>query len=158
MWRCPTRRPAVRRTTPRHCRVYGVQIAARQTDPWRTVEGIEFRSITIVARKGKQGPCLERHQTVIYRDPFKKVEDDDDHIYYRGERMAVCDKTFCLLQKEPDAGLFEYIEPRESTALEDAARFDCSRPKHRHPRKTKGQEYDATAESEGVCADGGNCC
>ena len=50
---------------------YGIQIAARQTEPWRTVEGIEFRSMTIVACKGKQGPCLDRNQAVIYRGPFR---------------------------------------------------------------------------------------
>ena len=43
------------------------------------INGIEFRSVTIVAYKGKQGPCLERNQAV-YRGPFKKVEDDDGHI------------------------------------------------------------------------------
>ena len=75
---------------------YGAEIAARQAEPWRTVEGIEFRSVTIVAYKGKQGPCWERNQAVIYRGPFKRVEDDDNHVYYRGERMAVCDKTFQL--------------------------------------------------------------
>jgi hypothetical protein len=36
---------------------YGIQIAQRQAEPWRTVEGIEFRSVTVVASKGKQGPC-----------------------------------------------------------------------------------------------------
>ena len=41
-------------------------------DPGRTVEGIEFRSMTIVAHKGKQGPCRERKQAVVYRGPFKK--------------------------------------------------------------------------------------
>lgn len=105
---------------------YGIRIAARQFEPWRTVEGIEFRSITVVAHKGKQGPCLERNQAVVYRGPFKKVEDDDEHVYYRGERMAVCDKTFRLLQKEPYAGQFEFIEPREAVSWEEANRFDCS--------------------------------
>lgn len=137
---------------------YGARIAARQAEPWRTVEGIEFRSLTVVAYKGKQGPCLERNQAVVYRGPFKTVEDDDGHVYYRGQRMAVCDKTFRLLQKEPYAGQFEAIEPREPIPLDNAARFDCSRPKHRHPRETKGQEYDVTTESAGVCTDGGNCC
>ncbi len=137
---------------------YGIEIAARQSEPWRTVEGIEFRSLTIVARKGKQGPCLERSQAVVYRGPFKKVEDDDDHVYYRGERMAVCDKTFRLLQKEPYSGHFEYIEPHEPVALEDATPFDCSRPKHRQARETKGLEYDATTEAGSNCTDGGDCC
>lgn len=137
---------------------YGIQIASRQSEPWRTIEGIEFRSLTVVAHKGKQGPCLERNQGVVYRGPFKKVEDDDNHVYYRGERMAVCDKTFRLLQKEPYAGQFEFIEPRDAVPLEKAERFDCSRPKHRHPRETKGQDYDATTEARGTCTDGGNCC
>jgi hypothetical protein len=111
-----------------------------------------------VAYKGKQGPCLERNQAVVYRGPFKRVEDDDNHVYYRGERMAVCDKSFRLLQKAPYAGQFEFIQPREAVPLEKAERFDCSRPKHRHPRETKGQEYDVTTEARGTCTDSGNCC
>ena len=137
---------------------YGIEIVARQPEPWRTVEGIEFRSLTVIARKVKQGPCWERNQAVIYRGPFKKVEDDDDHVYYRGQRMAVCDKTFRLLGKEPYAGQFELVEPLAPVPLETATRFDCSRPKHRHPRETKGQEYDATTEARGTCTDSGNCC
>jgi SAM-dependent methyltransferase len=136
---------------------YGVEIAARQTEPWRTVEGIEFRSMTVVAYKGKQGPCWERNQAVIYRGPFKKVEDDDNHVYYRGERMAVCDKTFQLLQKPPYEGQFVPVEPLEPISSDEARPFDCSRPHHRHPRETKGQDYDTTTEG-GVCTDGGNCC
>lgn len=137
---------------------YGIEIAQRQSEPWRTVEGIEFRSLTVVARKGKQGPCLDRNQAVVYRGPFKRVEDDDDHVYYRGRRMAVCDKTFRLLQKEPYAGQFEYVEPIEAVPPDEAKRFDCSRPKRRHPRETKGQEYDATTEPGDTCTDGGDCC
>ena len=137
---------------------HGIQLEKWEHDPFAIVGGIEFRSITVTAYKGKQGPCLERNQAVIYRGPFKKVEDDDDHVYYRGERMAVCDKTFRLLQKQPYAGRFEMVEPLDPVALEEAERFDCSRPKHRHPRETKGQEYDATTEAGGMCIDGGNCC
>ena len=137
---------------------YGIQIAKRESAPWRTVDGIEFRSLTVVAHKGKQGPCLERNQAVVYRGPFKKVEDDDDHVYSRGERMAVCDKTFRLLQKKPYAGRFEFIEPREAVPLQMAKRFDCRRSQHRHPRETKGQQYDATTEAHGTCTDGGVCC
>ncbi|MGH7138180.1 MAG: methyltransferase domain-containing protein, partial [Pirellulales bacterium] len=31
----------------------GVTLAKRQSEPWRTVEGIDFRSITVVAYKGE---------------------------------------------------------------------------------------------------------
>ncbi len=138
---------------------HGIQIAKRQAEPWQTVAGIEFRSITVVAYKGKQGPCLERNQAVVYRGPFKKIEDDDGHTYYRGERMAVCDKTYHLLQSPPYAGMFETIDPREPIALDDAESFDCRRSARRHARESKGQDYDATTDSatEG-CGTDGPCC
>ncbi|MGQ9821991.1 MAG: methyltransferase domain-containing protein [Thermogutta sp.] len=137
---------------------YGIHIASRQSEPWRIVEGVEFRSLTVVAYKGKQGPCWERKQAVIYRGPFKRVEDDDHHVYERGARMAVCDKTFQLLRKSPYLGHFEFIEPREPIDPQEAEPFDCSRPKHRHPRETKGHDYHVTSETSGQCMDGGKCC
>src|SRR3984893_8896084 len=75
---------------------YGIQILTRDVDPWRTVQGIEFRSVTIEAFKGKQGACFERNQAVIYRGPFKEVRDDDDHRMERARRSPVCDKTYNL--------------------------------------------------------------
>ncbi len=138
---------------------HGIEIVKRQRDPWRIVEGIEFRSVTVVAHKGKQGPCLECKQAVIYRGPFKKVEDDDGHVYVRGARMAVCDKTFHLLQREPYAGQFDGIAPREPVLLASAQPFECRRSKLRDPRETKGTEYRETTESAGpCCADEGPCC
>lgn len=138
---------------------HGIEIVKRQREPWRTVEGIEFRSVTVVAHKGKQGPCLERNQAVIYRGPFKKVEDDDGHVYFRGARMAVCDKTCQLLQRVPYAGMFDTIEPLESIPLTEAVSFDCRRSKLRDPRETKGQDYQVTADGAGPCCESdGNCC
>ncbi|MGE0378656.1 MAG: methyltransferase domain-containing protein, partial [Planctomycetaceae bacterium] len=138
---------------------YGIEIVKRQRDPWQTVEGIEFRSITVLAHRGKQGACLERNQAVIYRGPFKKVEDDDGHLFVRGERMAVCDKTFHLLQAEPYAGLFDSIEPRVAVPLEAATPFDCRRSVRRDPRETKGRDYTVTTDSTGPCCGAdGQCC
>lgn len=138
---------------------HGIEIAARQPTPWRTVEGIEFRSLTVVACKGKQGPCLERNQALVYRGPFKKVEDDDGHTYFRGERMAVCDKTYQLLQRAPYAGLFETIEPMHDIPLDAAAPFNCRRSVRRDPRETKGADYTATNDSVGpCCGDDRACC
>jgi arsenite methyltransferase len=138
---------------------HGIQIAKRSERPWQTIHGIEFRSLTIVAYKGKDGPCLERNQAVVYRGPFKKVEDDDGHVYYRGERMAVCDKTYQLLARAPYAGLFEAIEPRVAINLAEASAFPCRRGHIRDPRQTKGLDYDATSESANPCAgQDENCC
>lgn len=130
---------------------HGIEIFKRQREPWRTVEGIEFRSVTVVAHKGKQGPCMERNQAVIYRGPFKRVQDDDGHAYERGARMAVCDKTFQLLQRPPYAGMFDAIEPRESTPLAEAKPFDCRRSKLRDARESKGADYRITTEDTGPC-------
>ena len=136
---------------------YGIRILKRDAAPWRTVQGIEFRSVTIEAFKGKQGACFERGQAVIYKGPFKKVLDDDGHSYERGERYAVCDKTFQLYQREPYREAFDFIEPRTPVAAEDAKPFDCSGMRLRHPKETKGEAYDATTEAS-QCCDGGDCC
>lgn len=137
---------------------HGIEMVKRESTPWRTVEGIEFRSVTVVAHKGKQGPCLERNQAVVYRGPFKKVQDDDGHAYRRGERMAVCDKTFHLLQAAPYSGLFDAIEPHENISLEEAQPFDCRRIANRDPRETKGQEYHTTTEHPVDGCDDPVCC
>ena len=130
---------------------HGIEIVKRQQEPWRTVQGIEFRSVTVVAHKGKQGPCLERNQAVIYRGPFKSVQDDDGHAYKRGARMAVCDKTFQLLKRQPYSGMFDAIDPRESIPLSNANAFDCHRSKLRDARDSKGANYKLTTEDVGPC-------
>ncbi len=138
---------------------YGIQILKRDEKPWRTVEGIEFRSLTVQAFKGKQGPCFERNQAVIYLGPFKEVLDDDGHRMERGKRYAVCDKSFQLYRKEPYKHFFAFVEPLEEIPLEQAKPYDCSGARVRHPKETKGQNYNATTQG-GQCRDGGNggCC
>ncbi|MEY2572229.1 MAG: arsenite methyltransferase [Verrucomicrobiota bacterium] len=135
---------------------YGVQILKRDEQPWQTVEGIEFRSVTIEAFKGKQGPCVERNQAVIYRGPFKEVLDDDNHRMERGRRYAVCDKTYNIYRKAPYAGSFEFVEPLNPIPVEEAKPFDCSRTSLRHPQETKGQDYKVTTDAS-QCCDGGTC-
>ena len=137
---------------------YGIQILKRDVNPWRTVQGIEFRSVTVEAFKGKQGECFERHQAVIYRGPFKEVLDDDNHRMERGRRYAVCDKTYNLYKKAPYREFFEFVDPIADVPLAEAKPFDCSRTALRHPKETKGQDYNATTEPDNKCCDGGSCC
>jgi arsenite methyltransferase len=136
---------------------YGIQISKRDAQPWRTVKGIEFRSATIEAFKGKQGECFERNQAVIYRGPFKEVLDDDNHRMQRGKRYAVCDKTYNLYKKAPYREFFEFVDPIADVPLAEAKPFDCSRTSLRHPKETKGQDYNATTEPNNKCCDGGSC-
>jgi arsenite methyltransferase len=136
---------------------YGIRILKRDVEAWQTVEGIEFRSVTLEAFKGKQGPCFERNQAVIYKGPFKEVLDDDNHRMERGGRYAVCDKTYNLYRKAPYAEYFEFIEPLTPIPLKEAQPFDCSHTALRHPKETKGQEYNANIAAAACCTDGGCC-
>lgn len=137
---------------------YGLEIVKRDDKPWQTVEGIEFRSVTITTYKGTEGPCLERNQAVIYRGPWKAVIDDDGHTLYRGERMAVCDKTFHIYTKDPYAQDIIPVEPYEDIPLEEAKSFTCNKNARRHPKETKGLEYNVTELNEGDCCGQEGCC
>ncbi len=146
---------------------HGIEILERAAEPWQIVEGIEFRSMTVRAYKGKQGPCFEHNQAVMYKGPWKKVVDDDGHTFVRGERMAVCDKTYQLMTSERGpygggGGQVVGIEPRTPIATEEAKPFACQKQSLRDPRQTKGLEYRETrvangGAGEGYCTDG-SCC
>lgn len=137
---------------------HGIRILELGREPWQTVHGIEFRSLTVEAFKGKDGPCFEHQQAVIYKGPFKEVLDDDGHRMTRGARYAVCEKTFKLYSQEPYRGSFELVEAREAVPAELAQAFDCSRTTRRHPRETKGLDYDVTTTSAGSCCGPEKCC
>lgn len=136
---------------------HGIAIDQWVDEPFRTVEGIEFRSVTVTAHKGKQGPCYEANQAVVYAGPWKQVLDDDGHVLQRGERTAVCAKTFGLLTSDPYAGQVIAIEPRTPIPADERELFDCSRSAPRHPRESKGQDYDLSSEAAAGCAPG-DCC
>ena len=135
-----------------------MEIVKRVEKPWRTIQGIEFRSITVAAHKGKQGPCWERKQAVIYRGPWRKVIDDDGRVLEQGKRRAVCDKTFQLYNREPYAEDIIVVEPLEPIALEEASSFDCRRTGFRHPRETKGMDYQVTDPAGLACCEPGTDC
>ena len=138
---------------------YGIQILKRDDKPWRSVEGVEFRSVTVQAFKGKQGACFERNQAVIYLGPFKEVLDDDGHRLERGKRYAVCDKTYQLYGKEPYRQHFAFIEPVKEIPPAEAKPYASGAMRVRHPKETKGHDYHATTEAS-QCRDGGGgtCC
>lgn len=133
----------------------GVKIEKRDAEPWRTVEGIEFSSYTVTAYKPLTGPCLDQKHAVLYRGPWSQVADDDGHVFVRGERTAVCGRTYRFMTDPhgPFAGEVFGIEPRQAVPEAEAAPFDCPRTAPRHPRETKGEDYRATSESAGT-----SCC
>ncbi len=136
---------------------YGVEILVRQPEPWQIINGIEFRSATVRAFKGKEGACLERFQAVVYKGPWKSVRDDDGHTFYRGQRMAVCDKTYQIMTStnSPYNNDIIAVEPKELIPLEQAPPFSCKGSSLRHPKETKGIEYKETRLAEGTDCDCG---
>ena len=135
---------------------YGIAIDKYEEKPWQVVEGIEYRSVTITAYKGKEGACIEKNQAVIYKGPWKKVEDDDGHVLTRGMRMAVCDKTFKLFCREPYSSSIIPVEPKVEVATE--LPFSCDGSNIRTPQESKkGIQKITIAPSQGDCSDS-SCC
>ncbi|NOY41318.1 MAG: methyltransferase domain-containing protein [Planctomycetes bacterium] len=137
---------------------YGIEILSRQEEAWATVEGIEFRSMTLRAYKGKAGPCLDQKQAVVYNGPWKQVVDDDGHTLKRGVRTAVCGKTFDIYTREPYATQITPIPPSQPVLETDAPDYDCRRNAVRDPRQTKGHDYNATQLPGSDCCDTNGCC
>jgi len=136
---------------------YGIRLVKWNDAPWQTVNGIEFRSITVEAYKGTQEPRFEHRHAVIYKGPFKAVLDDEGHRLARGVRHAVSDQIFQQLKKEPYRDHFIFVDPREPVAPGTAEVFDSARATRRHPRETKGLEFKATSDPS-QCCDGTGCC
>jgi arsenite methyltransferase len=135
---------------------YGIEMPVLQEQPWQVVEGIEFRSATVIAYKGKEGPCDDYHQAVIYRGPFKQVTDDDGHVFERGQRTSVCGKTFAIMMRAPYDDCFIPVEPYQQVSDQDAGPMDC-RGEKRSPRVTKGKNYTLTIAGDDCCGSG-DCC
>jgi hypothetical protein len=133
-----------------------MELVDRPAEPWATVEGIEFRSVTVQAFKGKDGLCKEHNEAVIYRGPWQHVVDDDGHVFERGVPHAVCRKTFQILTQAPYADHVIPVEPATPIDDSDAEVIDCSIDRIRTPQETKGSEYAKTELPSNTCC-GGEC-
>ncbi len=113
---------------------HGIHYRKFDIQPWRVIEGIVFRSVTIEAFKNVLEPSSDLDQTVIYNGPFKRVEDDDGRLLERGKRYVVSDRVFESYQRNPYAESFTHIE-------------------------SKVTEYRAiSSNGDSCCSDEGSCC
>ncbi|MCZ6803579.1 MAG: methyltransferase domain-containing protein [Proteobacteria bacterium] len=116
--------------------------------PWQLVEGIEFRSVTLTAIKREQTECIDKGHAVIYRGPFSFVVDDEGHEFPRGERMAVCERTFNVLSNEPYKDDFIGIIP----AIEQESKKWCAPAgTRRSASETKGGMHSITTTDSSCC-------
>lgn len=118
----------------------------------------EVRMCTVQAYKGKQGPCWELGQAVMYRGPWSEVRDDDGHVYRRGERVAVCAKTYALMIRAPYEGSFLGLRSVNEPPLAEAVPFDCNTPALRDPKVTKGLAPFEGAQAAACCDGSTGCC
>lgn len=79
--------------------------------PWQVVEGIEFRSVTLMAVKPERAGLVDAGHAVIYKGPYSEVHDDLGNFYPRGERIAVSKRTYNLIASGPYKADFIAIEP-----------------------------------------------
>lgn len=139
---------------------HGMSYEPVLTRPVQTSRGVEIRAILLRAFKGKQGVCRDQGHAVIYRGPWSAVHDDDGHRYVRGERAAVCVKTYELLAREPYRGQFIGLPPCAPVPLTRAPLFDCSTPAIRSPAITKGLrsvlETQTRAKNDAACCPPGD--
>jgi hypothetical protein len=90
---------------------------------------------------------LDIGQAVIYKGPYSEVHDDEGHVYPRGIRIAVSDRSFELLTGGPLKGDFIGINPAiPKAATEFCAPAGTTRP----ASETKGSEH--------VSGSGSSCC
>ncbi|RKY19333.1 MAG: methyltransferase [Planctomycetota bacterium] len=136
----------------------GMRILERSETPWRVVEGIEFRSLTVEAFRVESGACLEQNQAVIYRGPWSSVSDDDGHTLRRGQRMAVCGRTFAKLTGAPYAGEIVGVEPALAVDPARAQPFACTGDRVRPASETKAGVLPVSINDAESCCEPGTCC
>ena len=94
-----------------------------EAKPWRVVEGIEFRAVTLTACKSREEAAHPEHRSLIYRGPFAAVIDDAGHRHVRGERSRVTAVQHAGLTGAAYQGAF--IDPQ---AEPPAASTSCCAP------------------------------
>jgi SAM-dependent methyltransferase len=117
--------------------------------PWQVVEGIEFRSVTVTAVKPEGRECLDVGHAVIYRGPFTEVRDEEGHIFPRGERIAVCARSYKALTQGVHKDSFIGITP---VVLKEPQAWCAPHGTRRPASVTKGATF------ESACVTESNCC
>lgn len=83
--------------------------------------------VYVTCFKGKHGPCYDVEISVEYKGPFNAVMDDDQHLYIKGDKVPVCEKTYLILKQKTYEKSFifyddEYLKNNEN---ESKKLFDC---------------------------------
>ena len=129
----------------------GITIDRWEAERFAVMEGIEFRSVTVTACKADVGPGRDANQALIYRGPWKAVEDEGGNRFVRGERTAVSARGFQTLSGAPYGDEFVLIRPRVPVPEIEQPAFQSAGL--RDPREAKGAGYRVTQKpgQKGCC-------
>jgi catechol 2,3-dioxygenase-like lactoylglutathione lyase family enzyme len=96
--------------------------------------GHELRETMIEARM-PAGSCGDDRFDVVYRGPFASLTDDEGHVYPRGVRVAICERTWQTLSSLGVSELFTRMPPGAASttrsvqpAVSNAGAGCCSAP------------------------------
>jgi SAM-dependent methyltransferase len=139
---------------------YGIRYRKFDLNPWRVVDGVVFRSVTVEAFKASDREEKDLNQAIIYNGPFSRVVDDEGIVLERGVRIAVSDRKYEQYQRPPYKESMTMIPP--STAVESgkAPVFDKDAvSKRRPPKESKGSDSAVQNRSaESCCSKESSCC
>ena len=104
----------------------GIEILQRQEEPWQTVGGIEFRSLTVRAWKAP-APAEEEteERVVIYKGPWEEVTDENGTTFPRGKQVAVTATTLAHLTNANGPYAGQFVALGEVAAPEPAQKSGC---------------------------------
>jgi arsenite methyltransferase len=140
---------------------HGIEISAWTEEPFSVVEGIEFRSVTYTAHKHVERPAMEESSAgaevpVIYKGPWKSVEDDAGNVLRRGERTVVSADARATLGSSP------YADQTISLSSSDAKTGCCgsgeASASTRAESRSSGKDSGSKAESDSSSGEPSACC
>lgn len=106
---------------------HGVEILEFQSEPWRAVNDIEFRSMTLCAWKPNPEELDDEEdtgQSAIYRGPFWQVVDDEGCAWVRGSRKSLNNSEWKRYRSKAYAPHFTF--PNATPAESDCCDSDDS--------------------------------
>jgi len=89
---------------------YGIRFRKFDVEPWRVIDGVVFRSVTVEAFKGVSDDSEEAAVCeAIYQGPFKAIQDEDGQIWERGDRSKIGKAAFERLKASPYGDSFTFL-------------------------------------------------
>ncbi len=82
----------------------GIRLESWSDRPFAVVGGIAFRSVTVTAAKPSAPAAGATGREVVYRGPWRRVEDESGQVLERGRRQRVSGETFARLTADAYAG------------------------------------------------------